>query len=211
MTMQGPLVITKALFLNLNNYFSFLNRISLHIISSRYQLPDCPYQTEWTLQIMGAQITLLKGNASVPQPLLCCNEAPPTCSVVNYVLHPCTLIACKCTPSAIGATVSASLCSEHVILTQQATVVGEVTSPSRDTMCHFCAPVLYTDVYLPATTSTWIVCFLKNAKTPCRMRAVLSNMHQVINQWTKEYVTNFLYKQFFNHFAGQWKNNQALV
>ena len=66
---------------------------------------------------MGTLITLLRGNASVPHPLLLRNEASPSCSVVNYVLHPCTLIACKCTPSAIGAAVSASLCSEHVILT----------------------------------------------------------------------------------------------
>ena len=74
-------------------------------------------------------------------PIRCCDVTiPPPCSVVNYVLHPCTLIACKCTPSVV----SASLCSEHVILTQSATVVGEVTSPSRDTMCHFCAPVVYT-------------------------------------------------------------------
>ena len=66
---------------------------------------------------MCAQITLLRRNASVPHPLLLRNEAPPTWSVVNYVLHPCTLIACKCTPYAIGAAVSASLCSEHVIMT----------------------------------------------------------------------------------------------
>ena len=66
---------------------------------------------------MGAQITLLRGNASVSHTLLLRNEAPPSRSVVNYVLHPCTLIACKCTPSTIGAAVSASLCSEHVILT----------------------------------------------------------------------------------------------
>ena len=30
-----------------------------------------------------------------------------------------------------------------VILTWWATVVGEVTSASGDTMCHFCAPVVY--------------------------------------------------------------------
>ena len=67
---------------------------------------------------MGAQITLLRGNASVPHPLLLRNDAPPpTRSVVNYVLHPCNLIACKCTLSALRAAVSASLCSEHVILT----------------------------------------------------------------------------------------------
>ena len=41
----------------------------------------------------------------------------PTCSVAIYVLHPCSLIACMCTPSAVGAAVSASLCSEHVTLT----------------------------------------------------------------------------------------------
>ena len=52
-------------------------------------------------------------------PIRCCyvTKPPPTCSVVNYVLHPCTLIACKCTPSAVRAAVSASLCSEHAILT----------------------------------------------------------------------------------------------
>ena len=66
---------------------------------------------------MGAQIMLLRGNASVPHPLLLRNEAPPTRSVVNYVRHPCTLIACKCTLSALRAAVSASLYSEHVILT----------------------------------------------------------------------------------------------
>ena len=32
-----------------------------------------------------------------------------------------------------------------VILTQWATVVGEVTSPYSDTMCHSCAPVVYPD------------------------------------------------------------------
>ena len=38
--------------------------------------------------------------------------------------------------------VSASLCSEHVNQTSQwATVVGDVTSPGSDTMCHSCAPV----------------------------------------------------------------------
>ena len=31
----------------------------------------------------------------------------------SYVLHPCTLIACMCIPSAVGAAVSASLCSEQ--------------------------------------------------------------------------------------------------
>ena len=31
-----------------------------------------------------------------------------------------------------------------VIVTQWTAVVGEVTSPSSDTMCHFCAPVVYT-------------------------------------------------------------------
>ena len=64
--------------------------------------------------------------------------------MANYVLHPSTVIACLYTPSAIGAAVSAYLCSEHVILTYWATIVGGVTSPSSDTMCHFCAPVFYT-------------------------------------------------------------------
>ena len=50
---------------------------------------------------MGAQITLLRGNDSVPHPLLLRNVAAPTRSVVNYVLQPCTLIACKCTLSAV--------------------------------------------------------------------------------------------------------------
>ena len=38
----------------------------------------------------------------------------PTCSVANHILRPCTLNACLCTPCAVGAAVSASLCSEHV-------------------------------------------------------------------------------------------------
>ena len=80
-----------------------------------------------------------------PPPTAVAQRSLPTCSVANYVLPPCTLIACLCTLSAVGAAVSASLCSELVILTYWATLVGEVTSPSRDTMCQFCAPVLYTN------------------------------------------------------------------
>ena len=58
-----------------------------------------------------------------------------------------TLNTCFCTLCAVGAAVSASLLSEHVIIRHSeegATVVGEVTSPSSDTMCHSCAPVAYT-------------------------------------------------------------------
>ena len=81
-----------------------------------------------------------EGKCFCPPSTAVTQRSLPTCSGANYVLHPCSLIACMCTPSAVCATVSASLCSEHVILTS-GRVVGEVTSPNRDTMCHFCAPV----------------------------------------------------------------------
>ena len=74
-----------------------------------------------------------------PHPLLWRNET--TCSVTKYALHPSTLNTFLCTPSAVGAAVSASLCSEHVNQTSYWRS-GEVTSPSSDTMCHSCAPVV---------------------------------------------------------------------
>ena len=66
---------------------------------------------------MGAQITILKGNASIPPSTAVMQRSLPTCPVVNYVLPPCTVNSCLCTSCAVGAPASASLCSEHVTQT----------------------------------------------------------------------------------------------
>ena len=66
---------------------------------------------------MGAQITILRGNASIPPSTAVTQRSLPTCSVANYVLPPCTVNSCLCTSCAVGAPASASLCSEHVTQT----------------------------------------------------------------------------------------------
>ena len=61
--------------------------------------------------------------------------------LLNCVFPPCTVNSCLYTLCAVGAAGSASLCSEHINQTQWTAVVGDVTSPTSDTMCHSCAPV----------------------------------------------------------------------
>ena len=119
------------------------NRISPLLISSS---SNCPHEAEWTpFQILhfqknfwgisgnltrdllddrrtnhyttGAQITILKGKASIPPSTAVTQRSLPTCSLANYVLPPCAVNSCLCTSCAVGAPVSASLCSEHVIQT----------------------------------------------------------------------------------------------
>ena len=118
-----------------------------------------------------------EGKCFCPPSTAVTQRSLPTCSVANYVLHPCTLIACcKCTPSAVGAAVSASLCSVHVILTYWATVVGEVTSPSRGTMCHFCAPVHYTVSWkMMKVVSTNILKCQNNSFIVCCIQIEITN------------------------------------
>ena len=70
-------------------------------------------------------------------PIRCCDVTKPSFLLSGEL---CTSPLLMCRPSAVGAAVSASLCSEHVIPTQWATVVGEVTSPSRDTCATFAHP-----------------------------------------------------------------------
>ena len=84
----------------------FLSSSSHNINSYTYSHPNLNFlQIHYTT---GAQITLLRGKASVPHPLLWSNE-------VSLLLQWRTLNACLCTPSAVGAAVSASLLSEHII------------------------------------------------------------------------------------------------
>ena len=52
----------------------------------------------WT---MGAQITILKGNASIPPSTAVTQRSLSSCSLANYVLPPCTVNSCLCT-SGIG-------------------------------------------------------------------------------------------------------------
>ena len=65
----------------------------------------------------GAQITILRGNASIPPSTVVTQRSLPTCSVANYLLPPCTVNSCLCTSCAVGAPASASLCTEHVTQT----------------------------------------------------------------------------------------------
>ena len=69
----------------------------------------------------------------------------PTCSVANYVLHPCTLIACLCTPSAVCAAVSAS-----VLRTRHTDIVGDSSGRSYVTEQWHDVPLLCTHVLIPS-------------------------------------------------------------
>ena len=51
----------------------------------------------------GAQITILKGTASIPPSTAVTQRSLPTCSLANYVLSPCTVNSCLCTSCAVGA------------------------------------------------------------------------------------------------------------
>ena len=75
---------------------------------------------------MGAQITILKGNASIPPSIAVTQRSLPNCSLANYVLPPCTVNSCLCTSCAAGAQASASLCSEHEL--RRHTAVGDNSS-----------------------------------------------------------------------------------
>ena len=85
---------------------------------------------------MGAQIMLLRKNASVPHPLLWCNEA-------SLLVQWWTLNACFCTLCAVGVAVSASLLSEHLIR-RHSDVVGDNSGRSYVTKQSHNVPLLRT-------------------------------------------------------------------
>ena len=98
------------------------------------------------VQNTGAQITLLRGKRFNPSTHCCDVTKPPyllsgeLCtspfhSKRLFVYTVCCRRSGQCF-SVLGTRKS------DVRLTQWATVVGEVTSPSSDTMCHSCAPVV---------------------------------------------------------------------
>ena len=99
----------------------------------------------WSTKTTVAKITLLRGNASVPHPLLWRNEA-------SLLIQWRNLNACFCTLCAVGAAVSAFLLSEHVIR-RHSDVVGD-SSGRSDAMYHSCAPVTKTTMALPLKSRT---------------------------------------------------------
>ena len=115
----------------------------------------------------GAQITILRGNAS-SSPIHCCDVTKPPYLISGELCS--SPLLCLRTPCDVGAPSSASLCSEHINQTQWTAVVGDVTSPTNDTMCHYCAPVVYNDktVRAPAMTRVPLPkCVLISLSTYC--------------------------------------------
>ena len=106
----------------------------------------------WTLlkiQTTGAQTTILRGNA-FKSPIHCCDVMKPpylfSGELCTSPLH-CKLlflytVCCRRTGHCFSVLRTGK---SDVILTKWTAVVGEVTSPSTDTMCHSCAPVIQTN------------------------------------------------------------------
>ena len=113
---------------------------SMRKFSNSYYTSDTRLRPlKFSIQVTAAQITILRGNAS-SSPIHCC-DATKSPSLISCELYTSPL-HCLCTPYAIGAPSSAPLCSEHTNQMQWTAVVGDVTSPTSDTMCHSCAPIL---------------------------------------------------------------------
>ena len=79
-------------------------------------------------------------------PIHCCDVMKPPYFISGELCtFPCTVNSCLCTSCAVGATGQCFSVfrtrNSDVILTLWTAVVGEVTSPSSDTICHSCSPV----------------------------------------------------------------------
>ena len=73
------------LYFNSVSYNSFYRHGSLQM----FNVPPSDYTDN--IYTTGAQITILRGNASSPPSTAVTKRSLPTCSVANYVLPPCTV------------------------------------------------------------------------------------------------------------------------
>ena len=117
------------------------HRVSPYPFLSSNHTTQLHYTNSYTT---GAQITLLRGKRiSLPstaghnEASLLVQRRTMYFALRLFVYTECCRPGCQC--FSVLRT-----CKSDVILTKWATVVGEVTSPSSDTMCHSCAPMSYT-------------------------------------------------------------------
>ena len=146
-------------------------------------------------QTTGAQMTILRGNAS-SSPIHCCDVTKPPYLISGELFT--SPLHCFRTPCAVGAPSSSSLCSEHINQTQWTAVVGDVTSPTSDTMCHSCAPVHQTNATLPhpSNTATGEFVFISNGFRMTNNNTLASIAPQATDIYIYIYIYIYIIFQF---------------